>query len=323
MKHISSKIGEQLAAEFVLGTMPRRTRQRFEALLKTSPQLRKAVAEWESRLTPMATAVSEVMPPAHVWKTIQNRVSGNRAPSQERQSQQSLSNWWTSLGFWRTTAAFATVSMFALGLLILAPAGIDPATNSVEFDPAVNSMMVVVMEDPKTQAAAMTASWEPGGERSHRMLRLRVVGHAEMAPDTAWELWVLPREFCNRLAHVANTEGQRQRNAQLAAKLTVLLMYRRFCLIKVGEYAGTAFVETASGIREIQATRRSLQQLHAETLLERCHSPADGRLRHVETLRGSRKAAGFYHRHERLQIFESIHIVAIFRTILFSIYCLF
>ena len=194
MKHISSKIGEQLAAEFVLGTMPRRTRQRFEALLKTSPQLRKAVAEWESRLTPMATAVSEVMPPAHVWKTIQNRVSGNRAPRQERQSQQSLSNWWTSLGFWRTTAAFATISMFALGLLILAPAGIDPATNSVEFDPAVNSMMVVVMEDPQTQAAAMTASWEPGGESSHRMLRLRVVGHAEMAPDTTWELWALPRD---------------------------------------------------------------------------------------------------------------------------------
>jgi anti-sigma-K factor RskA len=189
MKHMSPEIGDQLAAEYVLGTMPTHARQRFEALLKTNPQLRRVVAEWEARLTPMASSVAEVTPPQRVWRAIQNRIFGNFARRQEMQSgwmpsSWMPSSWWNSLGFWRAAAGFATISLFALGLLVLAP---------TEIDPAKDSMMVVVMEDTQTQAPAMTVSWEAGGD-SHRILRLRVIGHAQMAPDTAWELWLLPRD---------------------------------------------------------------------------------------------------------------------------------
>ncbi|MGH6631085.1 MAG: anti-sigma factor domain-containing protein, partial [Burkholderiales bacterium] len=45
--------------------------------------------------------------------------------------------------------------------------------------------------DTKTNAPSMTVSWETG-EPAERLLRIRVIGHAEMAPDTAWELWMLP-----------------------------------------------------------------------------------------------------------------------------------
>ncbi len=176
MKYISSPIGDQLAAEYVLGTMPERARRRFEAMLKTSPQLRRCVADWEARLTPMASSVAEVTPPQRVWRAIQKRVFGDLTRNQDPQS-----NWWSSLGFWRAATGFATITLVALGLLVLAPAEIDPATDS---------MMVVVMEDTHTHAPAMTVAWEPGGE-SQRVLRLRVHGHAEMEPDTAWELWML------------------------------------------------------------------------------------------------------------------------------------
>jgi len=54
-----------------------------------------------------------------------------------------------------------------------------------------STMMVVVMDDMQTRSPAMTVSWEPG-EAKRKVLRLRVIGHAEMAPDTAWELWMLP-----------------------------------------------------------------------------------------------------------------------------------
>ena len=59
MNYISPEIGDQLAADYVLGTMPVRTRQRFDAMLKLSPQLRRAVAAWEARLTPMGSVVPE------------------------------------------------------------------------------------------------------------------------------------------------------------------------------------------------------------------------------------------------------------------------
>ena len=98
MKYFNPEIGDQLAAEYVLGTMPVLTRQRFEALLKINPQLRRVVAIWEARLTPMASSVAELAPPQAVWRAIQKRLFGNLTRDQERQS-----NWWSNIGFWPTT----------------------------------------------------------------------------------------------------------------------------------------------------------------------------------------------------------------------------
>jgi anti-sigma-K factor RskA len=37
----------------------------------------------------------------------------------------------------------------------------------------------------------MAVSWQ-ADDRGERRVRIRVLGHAEMAPETAWELWMLP-----------------------------------------------------------------------------------------------------------------------------------
>ena len=187
MKHFDPEINDQLAADYVLGTMPARTRQRFEAILKTSPQLRRLVAEWEVRLTPMASSLPEVTPPRHVWHSIQKKVFGKGTHEPEVKP-----NWWSSLGFWRTATGFATIMLVVSGLLVLTPATQDPEAIP-SIDPATDSMMVVVMEDMQTQSPAMTVSWESGAtNHDNRVVRLRVIGHAEMAPDTAWELWMVP-----------------------------------------------------------------------------------------------------------------------------------
>jgi len=137
MNHLTPEIGDQLAADYVLGTMPVRTRQRFEAMLKLNPQLRRAVAEWEARLTPMASAVPEVAPPKRVWRGIQERLFGKHTVNSDQQS-----TWWSSLSFWRTATGFAMITLVAFSLLVLAPAE-DEST----IDPATDSMMVVIMED--------------------------------------------------------------------------------------------------------------------------------------------------------------------------------
>jgi anti-sigma-K factor RskA len=48
----------------------------------------------------------------------------------------------------------------------------------------------VVMTDDKANPA-MTVAWMMGEGRNPR-LRIRVIGHQEMAPETSWELWMLP-----------------------------------------------------------------------------------------------------------------------------------
>ncbi len=174
MNYTNPKIRDGLAAEYVLGTMPARARRRFETQLKTSPSLRGVVSEWEARLTPMATEVPGLEPPRRVWQQIQARINGGRAPARPI-------NWWNNAGFWRAATGIVTVALVTLSFFL--PAVKPPATES--------SMMVVVMDDMQTRSPAMTVSWEPG-EAKQKLLRLRVIGHAEMAPDTAWELWMLP-----------------------------------------------------------------------------------------------------------------------------------
>ncbi|MGH8631712.1 MAG: anti-sigma factor [Burkholderiales bacterium] len=159
-----------LASEYVLGTLPARARARFQALLRGDPALRRAVAEWEQRLTPLADALPEAPPPPRVWHSIRRRLF-------QRAGSVGL---WSSTGFWR----FATLAAGAAALAI--------GAFSVDWqEPALPSQMVTVMSDVQTLSPAMTVSWAadtPGG----RALRIRVIGHAEMAPDTAWELWMLP-----------------------------------------------------------------------------------------------------------------------------------
>jgi anti-sigma-K factor RskA len=175
MNYTDPDIRERLAAEYVLGTMPERARRRFESQLKMSPALRAAVSEWETRLTPMASAVPEITPPRRVWKNIQQRIGGNRSVANS-------AGWWNNLGLWRAATGLATIALVTLGFFLAI--AIEPTAPDT-------SMMVVVMKDTNTRSPAMTVSWEPG-EARQKMLRLRVIGHAEMAPDTAWELWMLP-----------------------------------------------------------------------------------------------------------------------------------
>ncbi|MER2530336.1 MAG: anti-sigma factor [Candidatus Competibacter sp.] len=98
---------DQLAAEYVLGTLHGAARRRFEQLLLAHPALRRAVADWEHRLNRLVVAGSPVPPPPEVWTALQHRLF----PAESRRSG------WGSLAFWR---GFAVAGVLAV-ILILAP----------------------------------------------------------------------------------------------------------------------------------------------------------------------------------------------------------
>lgn len=173
MRFRDEALRDKLAAEYVLGTMSARARRRFDIHLRGNPQLRRAVAQWESRLAPLADALPAIEPPARVWQAIKARLKIGQALR---------SGFWESLSFWRVSSFASALLALALIVMVAAP---KPET------PVDAGRMVVVMNDLATQKPAMTASWEPG-QGAGRTLRIRVIGHAEMAPNTAWELWMLP-----------------------------------------------------------------------------------------------------------------------------------
>ena len=64
MKFDSSDLRNALAAEYVLGTLRGRARQRFARLLDADRTLGEVVARWETFLTPLAAGIRPVEPPS-------------------------------------------------------------------------------------------------------------------------------------------------------------------------------------------------------------------------------------------------------------------
>jgi anti-sigma-K factor RskA len=114
MRYEDPELREQLAAEYVLGTMPRRSRRRFERLMAGDPALARTVAAWADRLAPLdATALAEE-PPARVWRAVEAQIAADAAPPAPAHA------WFGSLAFWRGLAVAACAAAAALIIYITA-----------------------------------------------------------------------------------------------------------------------------------------------------------------------------------------------------------
>jgi anti-sigma-K factor RskA len=63
-----------LAAEYVLGTLAGDERVAFEARLQRDPAAMRAVAAWSQHLQPLADAVTPAIPPSDLWQRIQREL---------------------------------------------------------------------------------------------------------------------------------------------------------------------------------------------------------------------------------------------------------
>ena len=165
------QLRDKLAAEYVLGTLRGRARARFESLLRYDPSLRRTVAVWEERITPLAYAATGISPPARLWQAIERRIAG--APRDK--------SGWAGIAFWRGLAVTST----AFALMLAAFIGVAPR-------PEPSLAMVAVMNDNKGQPA-LVVSWPPMKAMRDPYVRIKVVQeHPTMASGTAWEMWMLP-----------------------------------------------------------------------------------------------------------------------------------
>ena len=154
---------ERLAAEYALGTLRGRARERLRRWLRDDPELSREVAAWEARLAPMADALPPVAPPPRVWPRIEQQLS-SRKPS----------SLWKALGL---LASGAVAALLAVAVFLPPrPAGV-PAS------------YVAVLTDPKSNAAVLVAT----AERSGSMLRVNTLDPAIHVAGRSLELWALPR----------------------------------------------------------------------------------------------------------------------------------
>jgi hypothetical protein len=81
MRYDQPELGPRLAADYVLGLMPRRARRRFERVIARDATLSATVAGWSERLEPLDAVTEDITPPAYVWRAIERRIGVSVGPA--------------------------------------------------------------------------------------------------------------------------------------------------------------------------------------------------------------------------------------------------
>jgi anti-sigma-K factor RskA len=154
---------EELAAEYVLGTLEARQAAAVARALATDAALAEAVARWEARLAPLTALAAPEAPPPGLWSRIAAALDPPRAAP-----------WWRRLADpWRLGAlGAAAVAAGLAAFLLLRPA---PAP----------MLMTVLLTDRQQPAWLVQAA---GGE-----IRLASLNTRPPPPDRVLELWALPQ----------------------------------------------------------------------------------------------------------------------------------
>jgi anti-sigma-K factor RskA len=157
------ELRERLAAEYALGTLRGRARERMRHWLDDDPELAREVERWEARLAPLAEAVQPLAPPARVWPKIEQRL-WFRKPS----------SLWKALGL---VASGAAAALAAVALLL----PLQPTE--------VPASYIAVLSDPKTSHPVLVAT----AARTERVLHVTTLDPAIHVSGRSLELWALPR----------------------------------------------------------------------------------------------------------------------------------
>ncbi|WP_027864107.1 anti-sigma factor [Massilia alkalitolerans] len=158
---------QDLAGQYVIGTLPAAARRELEAALPHDPALRAALAAWEARLLPLTELVDPVEPSAQLWPRIARSLA-----RQDGARQAPRAAWWDRLNLWRGLAAAGFAAAIAMAVVTLQPP-----------QPAAPRYMVVLAA-PQDMAPGWVL--QSSDEGSLRLVPLRPT---EVPPSRALQLW--------------------------------------------------------------------------------------------------------------------------------------
>ncbi|NWE79670.1 anti-sigma factor [Pseudomonas yamanorum] len=157
---------DELASEYVLGTLPAAQRAEVEQRLATDAELRAAVDAWEQRLLPLTEQADPVTPSVNLWRRIE-RSLGHSVP------QDSPVSWWNRLSLWRGLAGAGLAASLVLATLLL--------TQTATINPTA---YVVVLVAPQSQAPG----WVIQASNTQE-IQLIPLGIMEVPADKTLQFW--------------------------------------------------------------------------------------------------------------------------------------
>jgi anti-sigma-K factor RskA len=170
MKYDDPQLREALASRYVLGTMPRLARARFDRLIAADAAFSAEVREWAEIFAPVDAAEKPIAPPPRVWRAIEAQLgpAAPRAPVR--------AGWWQSLTLWRGAAGLATAVAAAL-LIYVGVVGLHPR-------PLLPTVVAVLVD--KDGAPAWIARSE-----GRDVVNIAVLRHQPIDSRHSYELWAI------------------------------------------------------------------------------------------------------------------------------------
>ncbi len=164
---------DELAGEYVLGTLSGARRHEVNVRLPHDAALRAAVDRWEARLLPLTDLAVPIEPSPLLWPRIARTLDRQNAARQARRP--ARPGWWDSLFFWRGAAVSGLAAALALaGTLALRPA---PTPGPVQY--------MVVLVAPQSQ----TPGWVVQASAGRREVQLVPIAAMQVPADRALEFW--------------------------------------------------------------------------------------------------------------------------------------
>lgn len=165
MKKTPERI-ESLAAEYVLGSLKGKARNRFERWMMESGRVRQEVWYWEEKLGQLGDRVPEREPPESVWLGIQHRLW----PQEEKRPAPRQAN-----RVWPAWSLLATAAALVLAVMLVQQPAPEPTLSGAVVQADVSDPLWLVSESG----------------RDNR-LRLRSVAATSAEAGKDYELWIVP-----------------------------------------------------------------------------------------------------------------------------------
>lgn len=171
MSGVSQEI-DQLAAEYVLGTLDPDAERALMALADRDPAVARLIADWQRRLAPLSLLAPPAEPPADLWARIESAMGPVPWPKSVA-PKGSLTRAWESVSLWRFAALSGLAAAAALAaFMFLRPPPAGPVAALVPIGGA---------------AAAFVAERQPDGT-----IRVYQLEPVTVAQGKDLQLWALP-----------------------------------------------------------------------------------------------------------------------------------
>ena len=159
---------QELAGEYVLGTLSAGERRSVELSLAHEPALRAAVAAWEARLLPLTALAEPAEPSPQLWARVHASLAAAHRPTPVATTRR----WWERLGVWRALAA--------TGFALAAVTAVVPRLQA----PVATPRYMVVLAAPANMAPGWIVQVDSVGT-----LKLAPLAATSVAPDKSLQLW--------------------------------------------------------------------------------------------------------------------------------------